>query len=216
LIGSNSSISVSGNIYARGGRGGSFPIGYGYNDAGGGGSGGTIRLACLHFSQTAGLLNARGGGPPPAYSAGFGGDGTIRVESYNPPGTINAQPLASIGGPTDFLPTNLSTLTLLSWWNPSTNQWVPINQDPTAYITSTGAADVQLPSTGTHIVRIQGHGIPIGAQLHVRSTYSLGQADVDSTHHMGEVSGSTLDMSWTDVTINFGLGVSTVQVRTTL
>lgn len=210
LIGSNFKIrlSASGVISARGGQGGLWPLSY----WGGGGSGGTIRLVSPQIVFQGGVLDARGGWVAPSLAAG---NGRIRVETVGTPGPITAFPAPSFAPLGEFLPTNLPTVRLLSWWDDSTGAWNPIDPDPTANITSAGAADELLMSAGQRTIRIEGRGVPLQASLRVRTTYTRGDAVIDSSHTMGEAGGTTAQ-SWTDVTIDFGPGVSTVQVRAVL
>jgi len=208
LIGSDSSIVLGGGIYARGGDAG---LVHGSTPAAG--SGGAIRLASpLITLMSGGNLRTHGGGIG-------GGDGWSRVETIGTPvggnipgvpGVLHDQHLS------EFLPTMLPTVTVASWWDDSSSQWMPMGQDPNAVIDDGSRADVRLPSHGLRTLRLEGRSVDIGAPLHVRITDTAGAAFVDSTHTMGEVVGSTLGFSWTDVQVDFSLGVSTVQVRAEL
>ena len=210
LIGSDASLSLSGRISARGGAGiAQYP--WGGQHAG---SGGVIRLASpvITWQGTGSLLDASGG--PTG-----GGLGWIRVETIGTPtggevpavpGAVHAQHLG------EFLPATLPTVTVASWWDDSSAQWVPMTQDPHAIIDNGGEADGLLPDSGLRTLRLEGHDVPLGAPLHVRITDTQGRAVIDSTHTMGEVQGSTPTQSWTDVQVDFALGVSTVQVRAEL
>lgn len=212
LIGSDTSIRISGSISARGGRNAvDDPFD---GRASGAGSGGTIRVVSPLVTWQGGSLDARGGSQWNIPAAIIGGNGRIRVEALAPPtGTPTIVPPGSVVvGLGEFLPTNAPTLTLDSWFD-SVAGWIPINQDPRGSISSSGEADVQLPSVGVRLVRIRGHNVTLGATLEVRTTYTRGQAVVDTSHHVGDVPGSTFDASYADVSINFSLGVSTVQVR---
>jgi len=209
LIGSDSAIHISGLVSAKGGDGGANTTADG--------SGGGIRLASpvISWQGSSGYrLDARGG-----TSGVTGGDGWTRVESVGLPagGQVPSFPVAShahqLG---EFLSTSHPTVTVASWWNASTSQWVPMGQDPKAIIDSGGEADVLLPTIGLGTLRLEGHGVAIDSALHVRITDTQGGAQIDSTHTMGEVPGSTLALSWTDVQVDFAAGLSTVQVRAEL
>jgi len=208
LLGSDTSIHLSGLISVGGGDG-SDAQPWGFIHAG---SGGLIRLASP-------VITWGGTGIPVMDATGGwngGGDGWIRVETPgvvqlpSTPGATYAQQLGT------FLPTSLPTVTLSSWWDDTTSQWVPMGQDPHSVIDDGMRADVQLPTSGVRTLRVEGIGIPLNAPLHVRITDTQGRAVVDSTHTVGEVAGSTLALSWTDVQVDFSLGVSTVQVRAEL
>jgi hypothetical protein len=193
-------IAVSGTISANGGASG-------YNQTAGGGSGGAIRLASPIIDLQAGTLTAVGG------TGGYtGGNGRIRIEttSGSATGTFTATPPPSSATLNDFLPASVATLTILSWLDTASGLWMPINQDP-----KTNPANAeQLPSTGSVTLRIEGHGVPIGTSLKVRTTYSLGEA-VAVPAVVGTTTGNPPPgATWTDVSVNFLLGVSTVQVRT--
>lgn len=210
LLGSDTRIELAGTIRARGGKHLSGET----NAGGGSGSGGAIRIAAPLVVQTGGMLLATGGDGGGSF---VGGDGGVRIETDGDPGQLVwlSMPAAShsttLG---EFLP-NLPAVTLQSWMDDA-GAWVPIGQDPTGEILLPSQADVQLPQGGIRFVRLEGRDVPLGATLHVRVTHAMGQAVVDSTHSMGEVAGSTLELSWTDVSIDFSHGVTAVQVRVEL
>ena len=225
LIGSDVSITFQHtagtnvpSVIANGGRGTENLNGG--NSAAGPGSGGTIQLAAP-VVQVSGAnlseLRAVGGGSATTDVPGAAGLGYIRIETASgviPTFAASPSPVASTLG--DFLPPNSPSVAVYSWWNSSTAQWEPIPLDPRSRISSPTDADVQLPASGSRIIRIRGRGVPIGAPIEVRTTFTRGNAVLDTTHTMGEDPSSTLDTSWTDVTIDFSLGVSTVQVRAVL
>ena len=209
LIGSDTSISLTGTIHARGGQSGWN--GHPYYVCSG--AGGMIRLASPVISSSGGgtKLNAQGG-----YSLG---SGWVRVETIgapiggnilSSPGAFHAQTLG------EFLPAALPTVTVSSWWDDAVQQWIPLTQDPHAVIDNGMKADVRLPASGLRTLRLEGRGVPLGSPLHVRTSHTQGRATIDSTRTMGEVAGSTEMLSWTEVQVDFSLGISTIQVRAEL
>jgi hypothetical protein len=162
-----------------------------------------------------GTLRVTGG-----INANTGGAGRIRIESMmSPTGTITYDPAgvqpSQLG---EFLPPLIPRLTLLSWLDQSTipPTWQPITQDPLANTTSGPSADVALPNVGPQTIRIQGRNIPAGVPLHIRTTFTHGQAVfIDTTYAWTDLA-STFDTSWMDVQINFVPGVSAVQLRAEL
>ena len=214
LIGSDTRVTISGTVSARGGMGhaNAPPPGQEWS---GNGSGGAIRVVAPEVRHTAGFLDARGW----TASGVWGGDGAVRIETDGSAnmtldGTIYPDPSTAIvlG---DFLPTT-PRVALIAWWDDEAGAWVPIPSDPRAVFFHPTEADVQLPAPGTVVFRIEGQDVPLGAALHVRTTLAKGQAVVDSAHTMGEVAGSTLSVSWTDVSIDLAQGVSAIQVRAEL
>lgn len=217
LLGSNSSINISGVISARGGLGGVAHDAL--NRHRNAGSGGAIRLASPVITWTA----VSDGSGRPNLIADDGSDanyptdglGWIRVETLGAPvgGPIPSMPGADDSSTLpEFLPSALPTVTVLQWLDASTNTWHDINQDPRAVIEDTDV-DVKLPISGLQTLRLEGQGVPQHSVLHVRTTYTLGKAVIDSSHVMGEVGGAPPGRLWTDVQVDFTPGISTVQVR---
>jgi hypothetical protein len=169
-------------------------------------------LASPNISVQGATLTAQGGGSNFNYDSG--GSGRVRVEtaSGSPTGTLSSGsfPTPIYATLNDFVPTSAATITVMSWYDSTTQQWKLINQDPKPDATNA----VQLPSTGIIMLRIEGHGVPAGTSIEVRTTYSLGNAAV-VTAQVGTTSGNPPPgTTWTDVSVNFQLGVSGVQVRT--
>lgn len=211
LIGSDTFIHLAGTISAKGGDAGSG------NEPGGAGSGGMIRLASPIITAGNHYLVATGG------TTGFGtggGVGWIRIEQAGDPLAINSTPGASQAPLEEFLPAAPPSVTFMWWREESGTQWVSITQEPLDNIFSAGTADIYYPVAGVRVFRVEGRNVPLGVPLHVRMTDTRGAAIVDSTHTMGEVNTqrttSTVATSWTDVPIDFSLGVHTIQVRAQL
>ena len=215
LLGSDVAIHLGGTISLRGGAPGestSFASG----GFGGAGSGGALRLVAPLVTQTAGLLDARGG----VYADSIiGGSGWIRIESENAldPSQVNAQPAETLSTTLgEFMPAAPPVLRVTHWRPDETSSWTAITPDPQAQTAPGTTPDVALPTSGSFLVRIEGTNVPLGTPLHLRLTNTRGQASVVSTHVVGEVEGSTQRTSWTDVAIDFALGIRTLQVRAEL
>lgn len=218
LIGSDSSIHISGVISARGGLG---ALNSGVNDQpfNHAGSGGGIRMASPVITWSA-VTDGSGRPNLIADDGGFQntaleGLGRIRVETAGPiaGGDIPSIPIAdSVETLPEFLPSGLPTVTIAQWYDESTSTWIDMAQDPRAVIDDTGV-DVKLPTSGVHTLRIEGRGVPADAVLHVRTTYTQGAAVIDSSHLMDEVPGAPPGAFWADVQVDFSPGISTVQVR---
>lgn len=212
LIGSDIAIHLGGTISLRGGDPGqsSSLTSGGF---GGAGSGGALRLASPLVTQSAGLLDARGGRHEDAI---VGGSGWIRIECENvlDPNDVNALPtetLSNVLG--DFLPVDPPELRTVAWRPDTNSAWTAIDSDPEAQVGPGTTPDVALPTAGTHLVRIEASGIPLGTTIHLRLTDTRGQASVISSHVVGEVEGSTQRTSWTDVALDFSLGIRALQAR---
>lgn len=218
LIGSDTSIELSGGqLTAVGGRGGSGI------DAGGGGSGGMIRLVAPSILAANAVVDVRGGlhGLTTAESW-RAGSGRIEVAtnqfpvpgiSYLPSGSVTSYSLG------EFLPSSPPSVRIVSWRASGAAGWTQsVTQDPTGMTLTATEADHSLPSQGAYELRIQGLGIAANTPIEVRLTYTRGQGTyIGSTLSLPPSEpGDPLGSVYAIVPVDLQLGVSTVQVRAML
>lgn len=199
LIASSGSITITGNISARGGFG---AIG---NAGGGGGSGGAIRLIANTVSGN-GNLNASGGGGGGAnvsFGGGAGGQGYIRIEAFDFNGFVGTS-----------TPSNIISFALP---HPVTSPTAPslriasiggVNAPSSPLGTLQGVPDVIVPSTQTNpvTVALEASNLPLGTIIQVTLTPSKGaRTTVQSTGLTGTEATSTATAS-----INLPGGISVV------
>lgn len=167
LIASSGSVTISGSIQARGGRGGNLTTAGSFG--GGGGSGGAIRIVATNIAGN-GTIDASGGAGGASETAaslrgGTGGDGRIRLESNRAitfSGTATPVPDANTVSP--IFPDTLPTLRI------TTVGGVAVPAAPT------GNADVVLPADVANPVTIgfTTSGVPVGRTITVTATPDFG------------------------------------------
>ena len=199
LIASSGSITISGNISARGGSG---AIG---NAGGGGGSGGAIRLIANTVSGGGNLnaAGASGGGATVTFGGGAGGQGYIRIEAFDFNGFVG-----------NSTPTNIISFALP---HPVTSPTAPslriasiggVNAPSTPLGTLQGVPDVIVPSTQANpvTVALEAANLPLGTIIQVTLTPTKGaRTTVQSTGLAGTEAASTATAS-----INLPGGISVV------
>lgn len=168
LIASSTAITVNGHIQANGGQAGGFT----FPNPGGGGAGGSIRLAAPVVNGT-GVLSVLGG------AGGFvsSSDGRVRIEDFQRAfrGTVTPSSSHIIASPFAVLlppPTPLPSVRVVSIAG------VPVPPNPMGSITM---PDVTLNTPTTAPVQIEARHIPPGTvvQLQIYSETGTGQV-VDS------------------------------------
>ncbi|MBI5885115.1 MAG: hypothetical protein HZB85_00825 [Deltaproteobacteria bacterium] len=150
LIASSGTINVAGQIFAKGGNGTSSYIMYG-----GGGSGGAIRLIANTISGN-GTISAVGGYA--SGSAGKGGDGRVRLETFTMTRTATTTPVYSFALPTSVTPPNMPVLSITKVGG------IAVPAVPSG---TYGSLDVTLPFNTVNPVSIEisGANIPVGTTV---------------------------------------------------
>jgi len=199
LIASNGTITVNGQIYARGGSG---------NNSSAGGSGGAVRLVASAINGGGGI-HVFGGTTSPASCNG--GNGYVRLEAIN-----NTYNLAAIQGasgtsvttiPGPARPTNIGTLKIVSLGSIT----APAN---TGGLTS--PVDINFTSTqsGPLTLTVSSSNIPIGTPFTVRvapvATESTNSGDAFT--YTGTISGGTTQAGTGSVSFPLPVGTSIITV----
>lgn len=158
LIATSGTVTVDGNIFARGGVGGN-----GFNAIdGGSGSGGAVRIVAGSMGGN-GVISARGGQGSDGVETGGDGRISVEAESYSYAGTM--EPLNAFTMAADPLRIVQDTTT------PSvrilTVGGEPVDVDPRARFTLS-STDVALGSEATQTVTIIGENIPSTSQVTLR------------------------------------------------
>jgi hypothetical protein len=189
LIAGSSTITINGNIYARGGLGGTG------NAGGGGGSGGAVRLIA-NTVLGSGSLNVAGGGGGSynwSFGGGAGGQGYVRVESYDYSSfnaTSTPSNIISFALPHPITVANGPGLRIASVGGVSS---------PSAPLGSLqGVPDVVVPSTMPNpvSVAIEGANIPVGTVVSVTLMPARGsRTTVPSSGLAGTEAASTATAS---------------------
>jgi hypothetical protein len=179
LIASSGTISVTGTITANGGNGATATYTGG---SGGSGSGGAIRLIANTISGN-GTISANGG----THSAA-GGNGRIRIETYNLTRTSGTSPTYSFGKPGSVFVANTPSLQITSIGGTS----VPSGAEG-SYLTP----DITLSSSTTNPVSIgiSAANIPVGTSVSVYAMPQFGSASSASVTLSGTDSSSTATAS---------------------
>ncbi|MFQ5656701.1 MAG: hypothetical protein ACE5G5_04115 [Candidatus Methylomirabilales bacterium] len=155
VIASSTRIVLTGSIFARGGSGGGSNVSFG---GGGAGSGGAVRLVANSLEGSGGSISvARGSG---GNSAPAGGEGRIRLESFDSTLVLAFTGTLSLAKPTSVFLTNPPLLQIAS-----VGGVVP-PANPTG---SFDTPDVILPATATNpvAVSITASQIPLGTPVDV-------------------------------------------------
>ncbi|HVF57122.1 MAG TPA: hypothetical protein VM934_13285 [Pyrinomonadaceae bacterium] len=195
LIASSGTVTVNGNIYARGGSGTS------YQNAGGGGAGGAVRIIA-NTVLGSGAIHVSGGSGSGYSGTGRGGQGYVRVESYDY-GNFNAATspanIISFALPHPIVVSNAPQLRIAS---------VGGVASPSAPLGSLqGVPDIVVPSTQANpmAVALEGANLPLGTVVSVTVTPSRGsRTTVQSTALAGSEAASTATAS---VTLPGGMSV---------
>ena len=199
LIASSGSITISGNISARGGNG---AIG---NAGGGGGSGGAIRLIANTVSGGGNLntAGASGGGATVTFAGGAGGQGYIRIEAFDFNGFVGTSTptnIISFALPHPVTAPNAPSLRIASIGG--------VNAPSSPLGTLQGVPDVIVPSTQSNpvTVALEASNLPLGTIIQVTLTPTKGaRTTVQSTGLAGTEAASTATAS-----INLPGGISVV------
>jgi hypothetical protein len=204
LLASSTTITINGQISARGGNG----AGKTSNDgAGGGGSGGAIRLVANSLTGVASLdvSGGTGGGEATGGQAGTnGGFGFIRIEAFSLSGlSVSTNNPVTSGLPSSAVPANLPTLQIVSVGG------VAVPTNPAGSFQ--GSPDVILPANQPNPVAVvvNAANIPNGTTVSLTSTSSLGSANTASS----TLSGTTASSSCT-VNISLATGLSVLTATT--
>jgi hypothetical protein len=202
LLATNSSITLNGQIQARGGSS---------SNTGGGGSGGGIRLIADVVTGP-GLLRAEGGTSPGSGTAGTGkagGSGRIRVEA-DPAGLIDdGLPTASFALPTDPV----------SIWPSATSPKVTVVSLGGAPISTSAPSGIDFPQqtifmadSGAVTLVIEATNVPLTATVTARVVPKTGlDFSVVATFESGDVTSSM----W-EAQIDVPGNISAIQVRAEL
>lgn len=183
MIASSGTITLSpasAQILAQGGQGGtaSFPG----ETAGGGGSGGAVRLIANTVTGTGGTINIAGGlggSGVGGVSGGTGSVGRVRVEAFTNSLAVNlgtsSLGVLSSGAPTSVVLPNAPSLKIASVGGVAA---------PAAPTGSFVVADVVLPATTTNPVAVglQAANIPLGTTIAVRAGRTHTDPDEDPTN----------------------------------
>jgi hypothetical protein len=193
LIASSTSITINGRIAADGGRVG--PGGTGCQYYGGGGAGGSIRLAAPVVSGN-GILTARAGkGADPGED---GNDGFLRIEAFtdNFSGSTNATPFSQGSPFATFVPqTAAPSVTVISV------NGINVTQPPTGNLAT---PDVAINTSAPVTLSIQAANIPLGTVL---TLHVLSDNDTDQAVQTSPLAG-TLQSSIATATVTFPSGFS--------
>jgi hypothetical protein len=186
LVASSGSISITGNITAKGGNAYCTSGGNG----GGGGSGGAIRLVANSITGNGTAVAT--GGLDGGGNGNFGGVGRIRLEAYNIDQTLTTNPSHVFGYPPSsvFIP-NLPTLTITSIAGMS----VPAN--PTG---NYNFPDVLLPSgtpSNSIPINISSTNIPDGTSVTVSVIPQYGTLPSVNTTLSGSTATANVTLSAT-------------------
>ena len=173
LIATSGTITLTGNLFARGGRGGdsspnSSP------GAGGGGSGGAIRLAATTITGNGGGVSvsggARGNGTNGFSYGGGGSGGRIRIEAFTNTSTISSPDTSPSTGPPEVL-----TLPSAPSLRIASVAGVPAPASPTgSFATPDIAVPVGTPNPMT--VSLAASNVPLGTTVSVKVTPLTGGA----------------------------------------
>ena len=169
LISSSGTISVTGNLLARGGDGG-IPNGASSGGQGGGGSGGAIRLIATTIDGN-GVISAAGGTTirQPLFTRPQGFDasvGRVRLEAENLTRTAATIPAAIVSGPQEQFLANIPAIRILRVAGID----VPANP--------TGSSDVVIPEATTNPVQVEfaTTNIPVGNTVELTLTPQFGSS----------------------------------------
>jgi hypothetical protein len=197
LIASSGTITINGQVLARGGDG----LG-GANASGGGGSGGAIRLIANTVNGTGSLQVSGGSGGCLSACGGAGGRGYIRLEAYDYnsfTGTSSPTNIISLAFPHPITPPNSPSLRIAS---------VGGVNSPSAPLGSLqGVPDIIVPSSQANPVNValEGANLPVGTIVQVILTPATGaRTTVQSSGLAGSESASTASAS---VTLPGGMSV---------
>jgi len=200
VIAASGTINVTGTLRAAGGKGGdsatggTFPIG-----AGGGGSGGSVRLVATTITGSGGTINVAGGARGEALgggcvqrSGGAGSSGRVRVEAFTntlsfalaAPAPGQAQAVPSVTSPTTATLPNAPALSITS---------VGGLAAPATPAASFSSPDITLPTTTTNpiSVALAGANIPTGTAVSVRVQGQTGAVTTTSATLTGTLASTS-------------------------
>nr|WP_320050526.1 hypothetical protein [uncultured Desulfuromonas sp.] len=204
VIASSGTISVTGALYANGGKGANgedVHASYGCNGGGGGGGGGgAIRLIANTISGD-GTISAAGGGGVKTYSnvySGTGSVGRIRLEASTITRTASTTPPMSLGYPYAVTPPDMPSLTIKSIAGVSA---------PSVPGGDFGAPDITLPYNVTNPVAVivQAVNIPVNTTVTLKANPAVGS----TTSATGALTG-TLENSATTIDLNISTAYPSV------
>jgi hypothetical protein len=193
VIASSGTISVTGNILAKGGNGGWMGTCCPGAGAGGAGSGGSIRLAATTVSGSGTLNVAPGTAPTGTGGSGVGSIGRIRVEAYNVSAVYNlvGTKASVVTTPNAVVLANAPSLSITG---------VAGIAPPAAPGGIMSRPDLTLPITTTNpvAINIAGTQIPLGTTVLVTVRGQNGIAtSVTSSGLTGTLASSTTSVSLT-------------------
>ena len=206
LLAVSGTLTLNGDVLARGGRGGSISAQRdSAGGSGGGGSGGAVRLVASTLAGNGRVL-ATGGRPGSGSgrSSSTGGVGRIRLEADTLTYTGTTNPVYTFGAPAAPFLAGLPTLRI------STVGGVAAPSQPT------GTADVQLPASTSNPVRVElsSSNVPLGNTATVDVIPAVGEvSSVVSTALSGTLATATASA---DVTLPDGHSVLQVRLSYTV
>ena len=192
LIASSTSITINGNILARGGAGDNQTCSTG---PGGGGSGGAVRLIA-NTVKGGGSIQVNGGSGTGCFSgqsSGNGGQGFVRVEAFDYSAlTTSTSPagIISFALPHPVTVSNAPSLRIASVGG--------VNAPASPIGSLQGVPDIVVPTTTTNpmTVALEGANLPVGTVVQVTLTPSRGnRTSVQSSALTGTEAASTASAS---------------------
>ena len=204
VIASSGTISVTGSLYANGGKGAygeHVDANYGsYGGSGGGGGGGAIRLIANTISGD-GTISAAGGARVRTYNGEFSGTGAvgrIRLEASTITRTASTTPPMSLGYPYAVTPPDMPSLTIKSIAGVSA---------PSVPGGDFGSPDITLPYNVTNPVAVivQAVNIPVNTTVTLKANPAVGS----TTSATGALTG-TLENSATTIDLNISTAYPSV------